>query len=251
MKRITIVIENESIFHGVYLKQLIKKFQWLNKKDQINVCIYMGSASSNINIKIIKSCFKYNLNQLILGIRFIITNYFKRVFKNDLNILCVCRNNNLSYEKIFNNSDLLECINIYKSNYLINASSLIFNKEIFKKNIIMINKHSGKIPEYMGSYPLFWSFYNLEKKFYITINSIELAIDEGAVIYENGFNSKNLSLISCYFRSFIYSSYIISSLINKNRIDGKKKFINNNLKKFKTPNQKDLDNFFKKKLCFF
>lgn len=251
MKRITIVIENESIFHSIYLKQLIKKFQRLNKKDQINVCIYMGSSTSNINIKIIKSCFKYNLNQLILGIRFIITNYFKRVFKNNLNILCVCRNNNLSYEKIFNNSDLLECINIYKSNYLINASSLIFNKEVFKKNIIMINKHSGKIPEYMGSYPLFWSFYNLEKKFYITINSIELAIDEGAVIYENGFNSKNLSLISCYFRSFIYSSYIIASLINKNRIDGKKKFINNDLKKFKTPNQKDLDNFFKKKLCFF
>ena len=177
MKRITIVIENESIFHSIYLKQLIKKFQRLNKKDQINVCIYMGSSTSNINIKIIKSCFKYNLNQLILGIRFIITNYFKRVFKNNLNILCVCRNNNLSYEKIFNNSDLLKCINIYKSNYLINASSLIFNKEVFKKNIIMINKHSGKIPEYMGSYPLFWSFYNLEKKFYITINSIELAID--------------------------------------------------------------------------
>tara|TARA_B100001093_G_C26843131_1_gene1021542 strand:+ start:661 stop:1416 length:756 start_codon:yes stop_codon:yes gene_type:complete len=251
LKIITLVIENEAIFHSVYLKQILKKFHRSNKNNQINVCIYMGGSASNINKKIIKSCLKYNLKQLIQGAKFFLINYFKRMINNETNISSICENDKISYNKILNNFDLLEHISNYNTDYLINASSLIFNEDIFKKNVIMINKHSGKIPEYMGSYPLFWSFFNLEQKFYITINFIELAIDEGAVIYEKGFSSKNITLISCYFRSFIYSSYIITNLLNNDTMVSKKKSINDNLKKFKTPNQKDLDNFFRKKLCFF
>ena len=250
MKKITLVIENESIFHSQYLKQLIKKFKVYNSY-KINVCIYFGSSVSDINFKIILSCLKFNFSQFIKGTKFFLVNFFKRMINNELNIKQICKNNNIPYKKIFNNEDLINCINIFNTEYIINASSLIFSKDVFQKNIIMINKHSGQIPKYMGSYPLFWSFYNSEDKFFITINFIELAIDEGEVIYEKAFSTNNISLINCYFRSFIYSTYVITNLLRKPILTSVKKKIKQSSMKYRKPNQKDVDNFFKKKLSFF
>ena len=73
----------------------------------------------------------------------------------------------------------------------------------------------------------------------------------GEVIYEKAFSTNNISLINCYFRSFIYSTYVITNLLRKPILTSVKKKIKQSSMKYRKPNQKDVDNFFKKKLSFF
>ncbi len=67
------------------------------------------------------------------------------------------------------------------------ASSVIFKKPLIElPKMGCINIHHGLLPKYRGMLPNFWQMYNDEKSAGITIHRINLKIDDGEIILQEG-----------------------------------------------------------------
>lgn len=72
---------------------------------------------------------------------------------------------------------------------IVSISSL----EIFRHELLTIptygciNLHSGKLPEYRGQWPSFWTLYNGERQGYVTVHFCRPTVDTGDIILQEAF----------------------------------------------------------------
>jgi methionyl-tRNA formyltransferase len=64
------------------------------------------------------------------------------------------------------------------------AAPEIFGKEALGAAPLVLNVHSGKLPEYRGMMPTFWALYNGDEQIVVTVHEMAEKVDAGAVVAE-------------------------------------------------------------------
>lgn len=105
----------------------------------------------------------------------------------------------------------------------------LYSKEIIPQEIIDIpkygcyNLHAGKLPEYRGISPTFWSMVNNEKFAAVTLHIINTGIDTGRIVFQKRIVNKFKTEHSLYIKLTALGCCLVIELINN--IKRKKKII--------------------------
>ena len=150
-------------------------------------------------------------------------------------------NYSLASEEIITVNNFIKSCRIIKTNGINDASTIkriknlgesiiVCNSGILKArglalpNVIFLNIHSSKLPEYRGMNNIEWTLWD-NKEIYVTIHKISKAIDEGDILYQEKIETEIVFLASiqnyrdyCFFKS----NEIIGKAINR--------YVNNGLR---------------------
>jgi len=174
-----------------YLNELI-----LNEIHVENILIY----SNNNKSKLLKKASKYKHKNKI-------------IFVKEMNV---------------NSKKLEKKIKPFNSDYILfsgYSAEIIKNQILLKKNLI--HCHPGLLPKYRGSTVMYYSLI-LDKEIFVSIFKISEKIDNGRLLYTKKFNTPGvLSKIESEFDNKIRSNALVSFILEKNKIDIKKKKTNN------------------------
>ena len=124
-------------------------------------------------------------------IKKIIKDIISKFNPNSRNLLQLCENKNVPYFFLTKSQDRYESWVRSKSPDLIVVYSM---SHLLKENIIsipkygVINMHPSLLPIYRGPNPLFWMYYNMEKKGGITIHYIDKGEDTGEIIFQESYD---------------------------------------------------------------
>tara|TARA_B100000614_G_scaffold1206_1_gene1321 strand:- start:9505 stop:10293 length:789 start_codon:yes stop_codon:yes gene_type:complete len=169
-------------------KEFIKTSLNNLQKDDLKVYflpIYSPNKKSN-NKLLFKVLRDTSLNYIIYKIFDTLYINFIRKLKKD-NIKYFVKKNNIAYENLDLDFNLLE-EKIKDDNVdilVLLTNQYIPNNVLKSPNIITVNMHLAKIPEYGGLFNQFWMMLNDEKYGYATIHIASTRIDAGQVLLED------------------------------------------------------------------
>jgi len=143
----------------------------------------------------------------------------KKIIKMSCKIIII-KSNNINSNKIENT-----VINSKISNFIFSSypGEIIKNKKLLSQ-INLLHSHSGLIPKYMGSTPMYYSII-IEKKIFCTTFVINKNIDQGSILLVKKYNLPKKNMIDNYDNEIRIKNLIY--LINSKEIKVKvKKKIN-------------------------
>ena len=143
----------------------------------------------------------------------------KKIKKISCKIIII-KSDNINSNKIEN-----DVINSKINNFIFSSypGEIIKNKSLLNK-INLLHSHSGLIPKYMGSTPMYYSII-LEKKSFCTTFVINKNIDQGSVLLIKNYNLPKKNMIDNYDNEIRVKNLIY--LINSKKKIIVKKKINN------------------------
>lgn len=108
------------------------------------------------------------------------------------------------------------------SNSIIVCNSSLLKKDVLNlPDIIFLNIHASKLPQYRGMNNIEWALFE-NNSIYVTIHKIAIGIDEGDILYQEKIDTENkkLKYIEDYRQYYFFKSNeaigkAISKLINK------------------------------------
>lgn len=130
----------------------------------------------------------------------------KLKLSNGSSIQRVASLKNIPYLKItdVNDAGHISYLRNLHPDIIVSSCGQIFKTEILKlARFACINRHTGLLPKYGGSLPVFWAMYNHEKQFGVSIHLMVEKIDEGDVVSQIRLrNNLNSTLFSNYILGF-------------------------------------------------
>ena len=233
-------------------KEFIKTSLNNLQKDDLKVYflpIYSPNKKSN-NKLLFKVLRDTSLNYIIYKIFDTLYINFIRKLKKD-NIKYFVKKNNIAYENLDLDFNLLE-EKIKDDNVdilVLLTNQYIPNNVLESPNVVTVNLHLAKIPEYGGLFNQFWMMLNNEKYSYATIHIASTKIDAGQVLLEDKLEiNYEETLMELYYKTAELGGKILYQFLNNfndyfspNLMYEEIEPINRGL-----PNRVDMKNFHKK-----
>ena len=233
-------------------KEFIKTSLNNLEKDTIKVYflpIYSPNKKSNnrLMLRVLKETSLSYIFYKVLDTFYV--NLIRRLKKS--NIKLFVKKNNIEYENLDLNYKILEKkIRNDEIDILVLLTNQYIPKNVLESpNIITVNMHLAKIPEYGGLFNQFWIMLNDEKYSYATIHIASTKIDAGQVLLEDKLEiNYEESLMELYYKTAQLGGKLLYKFLNNfnNFYDPNLKLkeiepINRGL-----PNRADMKNFHKK-----
>ena len=119
--------------------------------------------------------------------------------------------------KGINDSSTLNKLKMFESSVIVCNSGILKENVLSLTNIIFLNIHTSKLPQYRGMNNVEWALYD-NNDVYVTVHKISRGIDEGDILYQDKIDieNKDLKLIEDYRKYCFYkSNLVIGKAINK------------------------------------
>ncbi|MDP1721677.1 MAG: formyltransferase family protein [Candidatus Gottesmanbacteria bacterium] len=254
-KRLYFVLADENLFHPHYLSSVINN---------------LPTDWKVTGITVLKEHYKkgfifYLFRQYSLwGLLGFVSLTLATMLKTLLNILKLTNESSIERVAVRNNIPLIKIDNVNNSRHLsylktkhidilISSCGQIFKAEILKvPKIACINRHTGLLPKYGGSLPVFWAMYNNEKKFGVSVHIMVEKIDEGDVISQEVIENKDgNTLFTNYVFGFKWSvTATLTALHNITTGKFEKRFNPKEKLYFRFPEVETIRDFRKKHITF-
>ena len=101
--------------------------------------------------------------------------------------------------KGINDSSTLNKLKMFESSVIVCNSGILKENVLSLTNIIFLNIHTSKLPQYRGMNNVEWALYD-NNDVYVTVHKISRGIDEGDILYQDKIDieNKDLKLIEDY-----------------------------------------------------
>jgi len=207
VKKIVILTNPNDFFSGNFIRNL-----FISKDKNIKFSIFeIKRKHFNFSLqKKIKYFFTY------IGLRRVIENFYLSRIYYKLTPKYVADKKNYDY-KIIEIEDLNKILEDSKADICVIASlGHILKKDILKiKDILFLNIHPSLLPAHAGSTPLFWTLYNRETVFGVTIHQLSESIDSGPILAQKSEQILKFNEFDCMLQSSKLAGKLFSFLILK------------------------------------
>lgn len=119
--------------------------------------------------------------------------------------------------KGINDKSTINKIREFENSIIVCNSGILKERVLNLSNIIFLNIHASKLPQYRGMNNVEWALFE-NNSIYVTVHKISRGIDEGDILYQEKIDiqNKNLKLIADYRKyCFLKSNEIIGKAIYK------------------------------------
>lgn len=249
--RVTIIIDETSFFHPIFVTNLIKRFNDMNFLIQ-GVIVKKIPEKNSLEKYMIKNFYYLKVTELIkllfLKIKYFFLNiiFAKGFNRKYFSVESTFKNFSINYFNVkldINNIRYLKIIKSFKPHFIISSNSLYFKKKLLNiPRYACLNRHTSLLPSYGGLWPVFYAIANNEKYYGVSVHSMSKKIDSGKIYSQKKMKLNEKNLYKLYNNSFLVSDKVIIDAINNFK---KKKFFFPNYKSsyFSFPKKKDWKKF--------
>lgn len=247
--RVLIAIDEMTLYHPMFLFNLIKKLKKKNYKIEVALVTKIFKKS-NLEKYLFSNLYKLTLYEILLlslkRIMLPLVGFITRYFDIYYSVESVLKVSKIKFFKVkldINKEKYINKIIDYEPDLIISSCSTIFKKRLLSiPKYGCMNRHSSLLPSYGGLCPIFHSISQGQKTLGVTIHKMESKIDTGQILAQRIVENKDNNLSEIYKNCFEVSSDLVIEAID-NLIN--KKFIKNSYPEsyFSFPNEKQWEMF--------
>lgn len=230
-KKIMIVTDLDAIFFPYIVNDIVSSFQMIAPIVGV-IVLNKQKKQTDKEKNRANNLYGYFLNRLLSAYSMYMFSVNSKD-ENGYSLYNVLKKHNLEYKE-FSDINAPETIQYIKScnvDIILAMTHQILKKDALSSvNIACINRHPGKLPEYAGMLPIFWTMYdNINTSdncitLYQTIHTMTEKIDAGYILYEQKYEvDRNISMVSAYALVFkdLANCFVkgVSNLLENNMIE--------------------------------